>query len=250
MRVIVDSKYSFLKDFIESLPINFNRDGELLYEGRNVVKAFEHNGEKFVVKSFTGVSKLNRYIYRWIRKSKAQRSFEFSKLFIDNGIATPSPIAWIDKYKGLSLSESYYISNYTDWPPLLNFIGTKEEETLLTHLAAFAYELHHKGIFHGDFNLTNILIGQGEGRPQFSLIDNNRTKFKGYSLKRGACNFRRLTLERAHFIVIAKKYSELCGVEYETVFKEIIEARDKFVDKIKRKARVKSWLKKLKRQKA
>lgn len=242
--MVVNSKFSVIEEFIASLPAIFEGSGNLLHKGRNVVKEFDVHGIKVVVKSFGKIPGINKFVYSWLRKSKAQRSYEYSRYFLENGFNSPEPVAWLDCINGGLLRECYYVSLRTGYSPLENVLGTPKEESVLMELAAFAYNLHQKGIYHGDFNVTNILYDQTQGKTLFSLIDNNRTRFGRFSHKRALQNFRRLTLEKRHFGIIARGYSQVSSMEESLVLEGIIRAREGFVKKIESKARAKRFLRK------
>ena len=242
--MVVNSKYPGIEKFTASLPAIFDGSGRLLYKGRNLVKEFDVNGVTVVVKSFGKIPFINKFVYAWLRKSKAQRSYEYSGYFLENGFNSPEPVAWLDCIISGLLRESYYVSLHTGYSPLENIIGTPKEESVLMELAAFAYNLHQKGIYHGDFNVTNILYEQSHGKTHFCLIDNNRTRFGRFSYKRAMQNFCRLTLERRHFGFIAKGYSQVSSLDESLVLEGILRYREGFVKKIESKARAKRFLKK------
>ena len=85
-----------LEATIRGLPGNFERTGDTLYKARNVLKRYNWGQKKVIVKSFAIPNWLNRFLYRWIRKSKAQRAFEHALELSTRGIATPSPIGYLE----------------------------------------------------------------------------------------------------------------------------------------------------------
>jgi len=72
---------SYLSQQIEIINIidNFNTSGIIFGDGnRNVIKLFDLDSVKVNVKSFKKPHLLNSIIYRYFRKSKARRSFEYA----------------------------------------------------------------------------------------------------------------------------------------------------------------------------
>ena len=52
MKLIVHPDYRRYSDFIRQLPATFDQSGELLYQGRNVVKRNRVDGQSLVVKKY------------------------------------------------------------------------------------------------------------------------------------------------------------------------------------------------------
>ena len=74
MKVVVHPKYQWASDFIASLPCRFSQEGEMLYQGRNLVKRFEWQGHTFIVKRYKRPKLIQRLAYTFWRKSKAERA--------------------------------------------------------------------------------------------------------------------------------------------------------------------------------
>jgi len=247
-KIVIKDEYLHLKEFIEQIHQLFNRSGSVLHEGRNSIKVFDHKGELVVVKSFKKITSANRFIYTTLRKSKAQRSYEYALRFLENGFDTPRPIGWLDIVHNGLLKESYYISAFCDYAPLesaldrtlvnspkgevrtLHEIQPLEdfEIRLLQELAIFASKLHVKGVFHGDFNLTNILYHSSAREIKFSLIDNNRTKFRNNSYKRIVNNFKRLKIDECHFRLIAENYPGIPDSQRKKFFRDMLNTKIRF----------------------
>ena len=56
---------------------------------RNAIKIFEVEGQILNIKSFRVPNFINRIIYRYFRKTKAARSFEYATILMNKGIGTP-----------------------------------------------------------------------------------------------------------------------------------------------------------------
>ena len=65
---------------------------------RNTIKIFEWEGETINIKSFKKPNFYSSFIYKYIRKSKAKRSYEFATILIEKGIGTPEPIAYFENF--------------------------------------------------------------------------------------------------------------------------------------------------------
>ncbi len=208
-KIYINPAFSHLFDFIRQVPDNFENSGELLHTGRNEVRKVSISGQDIVVKYFKRITWANRLIYATLRKSKAQRAFENSRKLIRSGINTPMPIAFVDIYKKGLLYQSFYISDFIDLKSLNELleqpIGKSEEG--LKAFAHYSYKLHRLGIFHNDYNLTNVLYTQTNGEYDFALIDNNRMEFRAYTKRRGLKNLRRLNLPVDKLGIIGSEYA-------------------------------------------
>lgn len=71
----INPKYNHLKEEILALPQRFENEGEVIYAWRNLIKVLTIKGLKINVKSFKVPHIINRFAYRYIRKSKAERSY-------------------------------------------------------------------------------------------------------------------------------------------------------------------------------
>ena len=70
MRVIVNPKYAHLQKEIEEIPRSFQEKGDVVYDGRNVLKRIGLGSIDVVVKSFKKPHIINRVVYSAI-KSRA-----------------------------------------------------------------------------------------------------------------------------------------------------------------------------------
>ena len=50
MKVVINPKYNFLTDFIYHLPGCFFKDGETIYQGRNILKKYDIQGYRLIVR--------------------------------------------------------------------------------------------------------------------------------------------------------------------------------------------------------
>ena len=91
----------------------FNSSGELFGNGdRNKIKLFDLEGKTINIKSFKIPNIVNKIAYRYFRKSKARRSFEYATILLEKGIGTPQPIAFLENFNLVGLKDSYYASEH------------------------------------------------------------------------------------------------------------------------------------------
>lgn len=204
----VHPRYSFLKEYIEQLPKQFDKLSDVLYRDRNVIKADEVSGLKLVIKAYGRIYLTNRIRYSFFYPSKAERAYSYGLKLLEQGFYTPQPIAFIECYEDGLLANSYFVSEYTDFMPLMSVINSGDD-LLVKELSHFTHRLHGEGIYHMDYSTGNILCKKEDGHYKFALIDNNRMRFGKFSYSLRLKNFRRLGLSDVQLVTVAKEYSKL-----------------------------------------
>lgn len=207
--IYVHSTYTHLRDFISQIPTSFASLGDEIYVGRNDVHLIKVDGTVLAIKYFKRLTLANRYIFSTVRKSKARRAFEYSERLIQKGITTPEPVAYINCYKYGMLYQSYYVSLYTDYSPMMELflLPVSESDKALKAFSRFIYRVHKEGVFHKDLTIQNVLYSVVDNQYDFSLIDNNRMRFRSYSFKRGMSNLSRLALPVETIGIVAAEYA-------------------------------------------
>jgi hypothetical protein len=212
----ISSEFSDSKEFVVDLPKRFDQLGGLVIkDNRNVVKKVDTPHGTFVVKSFAGMYFFNRLAYSLFRKSKASRSYIYSKMLNEKGIATPAPVAWVNSYTCGLLTQSYFISVYEPHQTLEEILkhdsmqDESKKEELYHNLAEFTSRLHSLGIYHEDFSMGNILVIPTSDGYQFSLVDLNRIKFQNIGYRKGVRNFVKLGISQEDMNLLLSKYAIL-----------------------------------------
>ena len=226
MNFVIHPKYSLLSDWIKEIPSFFPVKGEVIYKGRNELRIFDTDFGKIVVKSFKIPHIINRFAYSFIRPSKAERSYIYGLEILKRGFQTPHPVAYIEMFNNGFLSESYYISDYTDYISMKSFNYTKEltEEDIeiLKAFARFTARLHEKEIYHKDYSNGNILYKKEDETFSFYLVDLNRIKFKKVTEKMAHKAFHRLDLSLEMLEIVTREYASQCKMDVE---KSIVEVK-------------------------
>lgn len=250
MKHVVKEGMEAFIPFVESLPQLFEAgEGELLFKGRNTIRAFEVAGESVAVKQFRAPSGINALLYGRLRKSKAQRAFENALRLEALAISTPEPIAWAECYRGGRLQCSFLVtrrSSYHDFKLVTEAFPAPHTLPILDGFAAFTAKLHEQGVMHGDFNNSNTQwLEEADGTIRFELIDINRMQFKGRPLTRGERlhNLRRLTCQLTAYTYILRSYGRLVGWHERYSQIDAAEGLIRFIRKRDRKRNVKRWLK-------
>lgn len=195
-KIVINKDYKTYKNYLIKLPDIFHKEGEIIYQDRNTIKAFDMDQIRINVKSFKTPHLLNQFVYTLLRDSKAKRSYLYAKELIDRGINTPMPVAYIELRSALKLKRSYYVSEQTEFDDEMRVLqrGTLEEHRdLIVAFAQYTAFLHSRNVLHLDYSPGNILFKKEKDDYDFFLVDLNRMKFdKDISLKDAAYNFRRL----------------------------------------------------------
>ena len=190
----------FSRNNLMDLINNFQTNGILLGNGqRNKIKLFDLEGKTINIKSFKIPHFINKIIYKYFRKSKARRSFEYATILLEKGIGTPEPIAYYENYNWIGLKDSYYASEHLDcdltYRELVEIPSFPDHENILRQFARFSFRLHENGLEFLDNSPGNTLIKKNvDGNYDFFLVDLNRMNFHDQmSFEKRMKNLSRLT---------------------------------------------------------
>ena len=248
MKLQINPKYNLLSKFVNELPESFATNGEVIYQDRNIVKRFQVQGFDVVVKSFRKPIFVNRIAYTFLRKSKAQRSYEYGLEILKRGFDSPEPIAFLELYQNGLLSRSYFVSIFkagTETVRQLMEGKVAGNEVLLTAFAKFTAEIHKAEILHIDYSPGNILYKTNEnGDFEFSLIDINRLKFKSVNQEVAVVNLSRLCTSREVLSFIARSYANFRGWDETFMDMRMTKASDQFFKDYTFRLTRKAWRKK------
>lgn len=237
----INPKYKSLEKAILDIPRRFDQEGEVIDDGRNVIKILDVEGERFNVKSFKKPNVINQFAYAYVRKGKAQRSFEYANTLLERGVDTPEPIAYIVYRNIFGVTRSFYISRQEEYDYTFRDLRVKRPadlEFILREFTRFTYHFHTQSIYFIDHSPGNTLIRREGERVHFMLVDLNRIKFMTISPLVGLKNFYRLNATDDMIDIIADEYARLThsdAMEMTRLLKEWTHAHDEQV--LKRKAK-------------
>lgn len=243
--------FEYLESEFDEILNNFKNDGKLIgSEKRNVIKYFDlKEGTKVNVKSFKKPHLLNTIVYGYIRKSKAQRSFEYALMLNKIGIGTPQPYAYYENKTFLGLRESFYFSLQQDVDLMFrnlvqdpNYVNRNE---IIKQTAQFIFKIHSKGIEFIDNTAGNILIKKvSDNEFTFYLVDLNRMNFNSdLDMKKRVKNLAKLTTEDDINYILAKEYAKLYEVDENDFFRMLKVESYRFINKFKRRRKFKKMIK-------
>jgi hypothetical protein len=246
MKVIIDEAYSSYKEEIFQALDNFDKEGRKIGPGkRNVVKAVSLNEKELNIKAFKIPNAVNKIAYRFFRKSKAERSFNYAQELLKRGINTPAPVAYAEEVTSVAFLKSFYISEQLDYDLTFRDLNLEKKghEEILRAFTRFTFQLHEKEIEFLDHSPGNTLIQINENAFKFYLVDLNRMNFKSLSFTERMQNFKRLTRERAIYEIMADEYAKQTERSSSKVFDQMWHFNQEFFNRRDKKTRLKQKLK-------
>lgn len=250
MKLIVHPTFSGQEKAIVHILENFDTRGELLTKGsRNTIKIFQDFSIELNVKAFKIPNAVNRIVYRYLRDSKAKRSYEYALRLLGKGIGTPKPVAYAEYGEGFGLGKSFYVckhirADYT-YRDLVEQKNLPYKEEMLRAFTRFCFELHEAGVEFKDHSPGNTLIESKSGTFSFYLVDLNRMNFHDQmSFDLRMFNLRRLTPQKEMIKVMANEYAKHYHAKTEKeIFDRMWAETCRFQEKFHRKQRLKKKLK-------
>ena len=228
----------------------FNYSGILFGNGqRNIIKLFDLETKTINIKSFKIPHLINKIAYRYFRKSKARRSFEFANRLLELGVGTPQPIAYFENYNLIGLEKSFYISEHLEcdltFRELVEIPDYPDHENILRHFTRFSFDLHQKGIEFLDHSPGNTLIKKtDDGNYNFFLVDLNRMEFhKSMTFETRMKNLCRLTPVKEMVEIMSNEYAKVSGEPEGLIFETLWTMTANFQEQFYRKKRLKKKLK-------
>ncbi|RDI57538.1 lipopolysaccharide kinase (Kdo/WaaP) family protein [Flavobacterium glaciei] len=247
MQINIHSHFLSHKSKLSSCIENFDTKGILFGDGkRNKIKLFDLDSPTINIKSFKIPNLINKIAYKYFRKSKARRSYEYAANLLENGIGTPQPIAYFENYNWLGLKESYYVSEHLvtelTFRELVEIPDYPDHENILRQFTKFSFDLHEKGIEFLDHSPGNTLIKKvSEKQYQFFLVDLNRMNFHAeMDINMRMKNLSRLTPKKEMIEIMSDEYAKLYNKSFQDVFDIMWYNTCKFQEKYHRKRRLKA----------
>lgn len=214
---------------------------------RNTIKIVKIKNLNLNIKAFKIPNIINQVVYRFLRKSKSQRSFEYANRLTEMGIGTPQPIAYYEFTTPLLFKKSYYISEHLDYDltyrELTTDLNYPDHEAILRAFTRFTFQLHEKGIQFLDHSPGNTLIQLNNGDYKFFLVDLNRMHFGNMDFKSRIKNFSRLTIHKSMVEVMSDEYAKCSGYDFNKIFDLMWRETEAFQERFYRKKRLKKRLK-------
>ena len=250
MKYLIHNKFKDLQERIVFLIDHFLIEGKILVNGqRNAIKLFEVEGITLNIKSFKRPNLINKIVYRYFRKSKARRSFEFASKLMEMQIGTPQPVAFFENYDFVGLKESYYacehLENVFEFREIVQNEAFENRDFIIRKFTQFTFEMHEKGIEFLDHSPGNTLIRKNtDGSYSFFLVDLNRMQFhETIDFKTRMKNLSKITHKKDMIEVMSNEYAKLSNGDETTIFETMWGLTADFQYRFHRKKRIKKKLK-------
>lgn len=251
MNFIISNNFTRYKSHINNVIKNFKNEGLLIGDAqRNVIKKVVVKGKLFNFKSFKRPNLINRIVYKYFRKSKAKRSFEYAHLLISENFNTPQPIAFVEFDDFFGLTSSYYICEHLEDVFTLREVyknpNYENRETIIKKYTYLMYQLHEKGFEFIDNTSANFLIKKEKNEYKFYIVDLNRMRFYDkISNKKRLRNISKSTNNSNLIKIISDEYARLTNLTEDFCYKKITKySRKRQVQrKLKSKLKIYRYLK-------
>ena len=202
---------------IEGFEKEFTQNQNIIKDDRNIIKILSIGEIETVTKFFKTPNFIQGIIYKFFRKSKARRSFEYSIFLNQKGIKTPEPLGYIEVFDRFRLRQSYYVSRKIDFDFTLELATKKKVEdyrSILKSFTDFTYKVHKNNIMHLDYSTGNICIKKNEKGYDFFLVDLNRLHMGVVSSKVGLANLNRISKDPEIIKILAEGYASKASVSF------------------------------------
>lgn len=247
-KYILNKNYLDSKEELVNIIANFDNYDEILGNPeRNVIKKIPFNGDYITVKSFKKPHLINKFVYRYFRKSKARRSFEHGTKLLKLNILNPEPLAYIENFDIKGVTSSYYISKYVSYDFTLRELYDQPDSIeCVKAFANFSYYVHTKGVYIKDNTPGNTLIIRTNNGYEMYLVDLNRMEFHeelsfNIKMKSLSNNIK----EQPYLDLLMEEYSKISGYPLNEIKSKITHYQKEFNRKIESKAKFKRILKKI-----
>lgn len=254
MKAEFTSAYQVYKTELIDHIHHFKTRGELFGNGdRNVIRLIKCHGQTLNFKSFKIPNLINQFAYRYVRESKAKRSFIYANQLKSKGIGTPEPVGFVEFYSWFGLKQSFYISHHDVPNYTFRDLVTQAEvetktianyDTILRAFTRFSLELHNKQVEFLDHSPGNTLIYvEANGELTFKLVDLNRMRFRSLDFDARMKNLSRLTPHQSMVKVIANEYAKHYQASESEIFEKLWFYTHEFQRKFHKKQALKRKIK-------
>lgn len=251
-KIVLNNSFQTTKQEIESVINEYDSINQYIAKGtRNSIKKTKlKSGKTVTIKSFKTPNIVNKFVYKFFRQSKAERSFEYANKLVKLGFLTPLPIAYIEETTTIQFLKSYYLCELVEadltYRELVEIPDYPNKIEILKQFTQFTYQLHEAGIEFLDHSPGNTLIKKlADNRYDFYLVDLNRMNFHAsMDFELRMKNFSRLTPHKDMVEIMAKEYAKLINEDESKVIQAMWNKTEEFQTKFHTKQERKKKLKK------
>lgn len=239
MKAFIYPQYAEMGNWLFQLPAHFEEEGVCIYKGRNELREVSIGNKTFVVKSYKRPHLLNRFVYAYVRPSKAERACLYARMFREKGIGSPEPVGYLTRGSAGLFDKSYFVCLKSECPYTYRDFATRtfsRQTEILRAIGRITARMHDAGFYHEDYSAGNILFRDDLPEIQIEIIDLNRLSFGKIGLEKGCKNFERLPGSDEMLSVMAEAYAEARGFNAQECLALIRKYVDEELDYRKKKA--------------
>jgi hypothetical protein len=239
--MLLNPKYTSLREWLERLPEDFEQLGEVIYDKRNQLRVITApDGTLVNAKRYCVPHAINRVVYSLgIRQPKGRRAFTYPTRLLERGIETPEPIAYIEPRNRCGLlRETYFVSVQSPLRHTLYEFGDAREgtyEEMARELGLFTAMMHEREVLHLDYSPGNILWDKDEQGYHFAVVDINRMHFGKVDIEQGCAALRRLWGPKRFIELIARSYAAARDFDEDEAVSLTMQARTAFWSRYQRR---------------
>lgn len=239
IKSVVNPKFFHLEEELRKAVDGLIPVKKVFCNKRNTVELVEIGGSPMVIKRYKRQGWIKGLIYTLLRKTKAQRAYEYANFLNQNGFHSPEPVAYFEESSGGVFHEGFFIAEYKNFPSVLDLffgeegkqlpVGSPERKRIAEALSDFTLSLHQNGIQPLDYNMSNILIEDDGKEITFWLIDLNRMQIgRVPRLKKAMLSFFQLGTYYPDYTNLLHNYAATKGWDLETCIYYVIRHRRSF----------------------
>jgi len=141
------------------------------------------NGQKYLFKRYNLKNMFHRF-RQLFRAPLSRKIWQRNHVFSDRGMLTSNLLAAVDSGAGLSYQASFAVYAYIKGASASirtikkYYLNEQHRKKLLSHLTRLIWQMHSRGIYHGDAKITNFIWVETCGKPRIWIIDLDGVKFK------------------------------------------------------------------------
>ena len=238
--MLINKKYQHLEQWLEGLPEEFERLGEVIYDKRNQLRVIEApDGTLVNAKRYCVPHALNRVVYSLgIRQPKGRRAFLYPARLLERGIDTPEPIAYIERRRCGLLGLSYFVSVQSPLRHTLYDLSHATEgtyEEIAVAVGRFIAMMHDREVLHLDLSPGNILWDKDNQGFHFAVVDINRMRFGKVDIKQGCATLCRLWGPKRLTELVARSYAQARNFDEEQALHLTMQARTAYWTRYQRR---------------
>ncbi len=169
-------------DLLEE-PENLFRFSTYTYKDSRSAKIsiIEYQKKRYIFKRYNRRGLLHTLKYT-LRKSRALTHWEKSIKFAARSLPTPEILAALEERKSGILKRSYILSELVgkgaeNFEAHLQYLEINSPESL-KHITLLLWEMHQRGIYHGDAKVSNFIYDPSVSKYRYFIIDLDGSRFK------------------------------------------------------------------------